>query len=524
MIKLRIFVSSAQKELADERRAVKTLVTSDPFLDEHCTPILYEDEPSMLKAAPQGYLNDLAKCQFYLVIIGSEYGKRFKGLSATHHEYHFARGKDMPVLVCVRGDNKVEWDAAAEDFINEIRDDGHKYHRFSDLRELQRTVLASLTGYIKTNYHVAPSSRDARTSQCTVQSSSTFDQERIAMLPASNMPARIGWNDVDIEIARHLAKKTADDPSADMSTADLRELLLRRGLLWFSPEDKQVYCSSAGILLFSKDPTMVYPQSCVRLLAFPGAARDPKPSDFLDITAPIPKALEQALRFIDKNTRHPLQVTGMRRVRLDEYPIAALREAIINAMAHRDYEDASRKIHVELFADRVEVISPGLLPRGITLDQMRSGKLQPCSRNPVLAQGLRLLGLMEELGTGVVRMKHAMRDHGLKPPEYSYRDGHFVVTFPGPGKAIDRLKADHAIPLFEIRPSVVETLTKNQKTIIRELLAKNQVQVPELVVTLRVTEQAVRKDLAKLTRLKLVEKHGAARATYYVLKEQLPTE
>jgi len=357
-----------------------------------------------------------------------------------------------------------------------------------------------------------------------VQSSSTFDQERIATLPASDMPARIGWNDVEIEIARHLAKKTADDPSVDMSTANLRELLLRRGLLWLSPEDKQVYCSSAGILLFSKDPTIVYPQSCVRLLAFPGAARDPKPSDFLDIAAPIPKALEQALRFIDKNTRHPLQVTGMRRLRLDEYPIAALREAIINAMAHRDYEDASRKIHVELFADRVEVISPGLLPRGITLDQMRSGKLQPCSRNPVLAQGLRLLGLMEELGTGVVRMRHAMRDHGLKPPEYSYRDGHFVVTFPGPGKAIDRLRADHAIPLFEIRPSVVETLTKNQKTIIRELLAKNQVQVPELVVTLRVSEQAVRKDLAKLTRLKLVEKHGAARATYYVLKEQLPTE
>jgi len=522
MIKLRIFVSSAQKELADERRAVKTIVTSDPFLDEHCVPILYEDEPSMLKPAPQGYLNDLGKCQFYLVIIGSEYGKRFKGLSATHHEYHFAREKDMPVLVCVRGNNKVERDPAVQDFIDEIRNDGHKYHCFPDLRELQRIVLVCLTGYIKTNYHVAPSPREAMTSQRTVESASMFDQERIAMMPALNMPARIGWNDVDIEIARHLAKKTADNPSADMSAADLKELLLRRGLFWFSPEDKQVYCSPAGILLFSKDPTKVYPQSCVRLLAFSGVARDPKPTDFLDIAAPIPRALEQALRFIDKNTRHPLLVMGMRRLRLDEYPIAALREAIINAMAHRNYEDASRKIHVELFADRVEVISPGLLPRGVTLDQLRSGKLQPCSRNPVLAQGLRLLGLMEELGTGVVRMRQAMRDHGLKPPEYSYRDGHFVATFLGPGKEIARLKADHAIPVFEVRPSIVETLTKNQKTILHELLDKNQVQVPDLAVILRVTEQAVRKDLAKLTKLKLVEKRGAARATYYVLKEQLP--
>lgn len=522
MIKLRIFVSSNQKELTAERRAVKTLVASDPFLDEHCVPILYEDEPSMLKPAPLGYLHDLSKCQFYLVIIGSEYGKRVKGLSATHHEYHFAQEKDIPILVCIRGENQVERDPAVHDFIEEIREDGHKYNRFTGLRELQRIVLASLTGYIKTNYHVAPSPREVRSSQCTIDTASMFDQERIAILPSMNMPARIAWNEVDIEIARSLARKTSDDPSANISIADLKELLLRRGLLWISPEDKQVYCSPAGILLFSKDPTEVYPQSCLRMLAFSGAARDPKPADFLDITAPIPRALEHALRFIDKNTRHPLVVSGMRRLRLDEYPVAALREAIINALAHRDYGDASRKIHVELFADRVEVISPGLLPQGITLDHLRSGKLQPCSRNPVLAQGLRLLGLMEELGTGVVRMRQAMRDHGLKPPEYFYRNGHFVVTFQGPGKGIAKLKTNQAVPIFEVRPPIVETLTKNQKTIIRELLVKNQVQVGKLAVTLRVTEQAVRKDLAKLTKLKLVEKRGAARATYYVLKEQLP--
>jgi len=144
MIKLRIFVSSVQKELDEERRAVKTLVTSDPFLDEHCVPILYEDEPSMLKPASQGYLNDLAKCQFYLLIIGSIYGKRFKGLSPIHHEYHFARRKDLPILVCVRGDNKIERDPAIQDLIEEIKSDGHKYHRFSDLRQLQRIVLDRL--------------------------------------------------------------------------------------------------------------------------------------------------------------------------------------------------------------------------------------------------------------------------------------------------------------------------------------------------------------------------------------------
>ena len=520
MIKLRIFVSSVQKELAPERRAVKALVTSDPFLDEHCVPILYEDEPSMLKPAPQGYLNDLAKCQFYLVVIGAEYGKRFKGLSSIHHEYHFAQKKEMPVLACVRGDNKVERDPATEDFINEIRDDGHKYHRFSDVRELQRIVLDCLSLYVKSNYHVAPSREEAKTSQRTVEAASPFDQERIARQPGFNMPSHIGWVDVDIEIARQLAEKTADNPAADLSDADLKELLMRRGLLWLSPEDKQVYCSPAGLLLFAKDPTKVYPQSCVRLLAFQGAARDPKPADFLDISAPIPKALELALQFIDRNTRHPLRVVGMRRLRLNEYPIAALREALINALAHRDYEDATRKIHVELFNDRIEVISPGLLPSGLTLEQLRSGKLRPCSRNPVLTQGLRMLGLMEELGTGVIRMKQAMRDHGLEAPEYSYRDGHFVVTFRGPGKALSKLKAEQAVPVFDVKPSVVEALTQNQKAILRELLAKDQVQVPELAAALNVTGQAVRKDMAQLQKMNLVEKRGAARATYYVLKER----
>jgi ATP-dependent DNA helicase RecG len=520
MIKLRIFVSSVQKELAEERRAIKALVASDPFLDEHCVAILYEDEPSMMKPSPQGYLNDLAKCQFYLVIIGSEYGRREKGLSATHHEYHFAQKKEMPVLACVRGNNKVVRDPATQDFINEIADDNHKYQRFEDVRKLQSIALECLSLYIKNNYHVAPSAQEAKTSQRTVDNAAPFDRERVALLPDVNMPARVGWADIDTDIARQLAAKTADDPSVPPSDEDAKELLMRRGLLWLSPEDKQAYCSSAGVLLFAKDPTKVYPQSCLRLLAFSGTVRDPKPRDSQDVAAPIPKALEDALHFVDKNTRHPLRIAGLRRYRLDEYPREAVREAIINALAHRDYEDASHRIHVELFSDRIEVISPGLLPGGITLEHFRSGKFQPCSRNPVLAQGLRLLKLMEELGTGVVRMKHAMRDHGLAAPEYDFRDGHFVVTFRGPGDDLDKLKTEHAIPVFDVQPSVSDSLTQNQKMILSELLSKNEVRVPELAATLKVSEQAVRKDLSKLQDLDLIEKRGAARATYYVIRER----
>lgn len=122
--------------------------------------------------------------------------------------------------------------------------------------------------------------------------------------------------------------------------------------------------------------------------------------------------------------------------------------------------------------------------------------------------------------TGVVRMKREMQDHGLEPPGYSYRDGQFVITFRGRGKSLHELKAKRAVPVFEVQPSVAETLNPNQKTILRELLAKDHVHAPELASTLGITAQAVRKDLARLQKLNLIEKHGAARATYYVLKER----
>jgi predicted HTH transcriptional regulator len=299
---------------------------------------------------------------------------------------------------------------------------------------------------------------------------------------------------------------------------DAKELLLRRGLLWLSPEDKQAYCSPAGVLLFAKDPTKVYPHSCLRLLAFSGTVRDPKPNDFQDVAAPIPKALELSMRFIDKNTRHPLRVDGLRRVRLDEYPLEALREAVINALAHRDYEDASRKIHVELFTDRVEVISPGLLPGGLTLAQLRSGNIQPCSRNPVLAQGLRALGLMEELGTGVVRMRRSMLDHGLGAPEYSFRDGCFVVTLHGPGGDLDRLKTAQGRALFDVPESIERELNERQKDIMAHLAETGFVTTGWCRTTFGVALLTAQRDLARLKGYGLIESTGRGRSARYVPK------
>lgn len=110
---------------------------------------------------------------------------------------------------------------------------------------------------------------------------------------------------------------------------------------------------------------------------------------------------------------------------MDEYPEEAVREAIVNAVAHRNYEDRSRTIMVEVFFDRVVISSPGPPPPPLTLAKLRRGKYRPCSRNSVLAQSLALLKLMEQRGSGFSRMKSTMLDHGLDAPEFDMVDGYY---------------------------------------------------------------------------------------------------
>jgi predicted HTH transcriptional regulator len=113
-----------------------------------------------------------------------------------------------------------------------------------------------------------------------------------------------------------------------------------------------------------------------------GSEPDGEPRDHEDIRGPRPLVIDRAVSFIDRNTRHPMKIVGLNRARIDEYPVEALREALVNAVAHRQYEDAGRKIILEVFSDRVVVSSPGLPPAPITLASLRKGNYRPCSRNP----------------------------------------------------------------------------------------------------------------------------------------------
>lgn len=275
-----------------------------------------------------------------------------------------------------------------------------------------------------------------------------------------------------------------------------------------------------GIVLLAKDPSMVFPQCRILADAYRSTEPDGDPRDHEDIRAPMPLAIDRAIAFIDRNTRHPMRIVGLNRVRLDEYPVDGLREAMVNAVAHRQYEDAGRKIILEIFADRVILLSPGLPPRPITLANLRKGKYRPCSRNPVLAQCLSYFHRIEERGSGFRRMHDQMLDHGLDPPLLGTDMGYFQVIFLGPGENIERLRVPEKRLL--VTPAVEAGLNERQRRIMAQALETGSVTTGWCMETLGVVRDTAHRDLVGLVKRDLLVRKGSGRSAKYFPKEGSP--
>jgi predicted HTH transcriptional regulator len=231
----------------------------------------------------------------------------------------------------------------------------------------------------------------------------------------------------------------------------------------------------------------------------------------------LSKAIDQILEFVDKHTFHPARVVGINNIALDEYPQRALREALVNAVAHRNYEDASRKIAVQIFSDRIVVASPGYPPSPLTLAKLRRGNYRPCSRNSVIAQALATMNLMEQRGSGFARMRDAMLNHGLDVPIYAQQDGYFVATFQGPNGNYERLALPEGAGGF-ITPAVEAQLNERQKKIMVQVQREGAVTSGWCRKTFDVTYDTANRDLLDLVERKLLIKSGQGRATHFRLK------
>jgi ATP-dependent DNA helicase RecG len=199
-----------------------------------------------------------------------------------------------------------------------------------------------------------------------------------------------------------------------------------------SERDGRLTLSIAALLFFGTRPQRFAPHSMIRLARFQGAS----PLNFidrLDCIGVLPEMIDEAERFVQRNTRLAARITGFERREVTEYPYAAVREAIANAVAHRDYERTDVEVRVSIFDDRIEVQSPGRLPAPLTLDTLGE---EYALRNRVIAELLFNIRYIERWNTGILRMRQLMRQHGLPEPVFAEIGQTFRVTFQGPGQGI----------------------------------------------------------------------------------------
>ena len=193
----------------------------------------------------------------------------------------------------------------------------------------------------------------------------------------------------------------------------------------------------SSVLLFSPYPQAYFPQFCITAVVVPGKEVGEVDSDgarFLDnarIEGTIPEMLEEAISFVKRNMRKKTIInpaTGKREDRTD-YPITAVREAILNALVHRDYSihTEGMPIQILMFEDRMEIRNPGGIYGRMSIDQL--GKVQADTRNPVLALALEVLDITENRYSGIPTIRREMKAYNLVPAEFSDERGNFIVKF-----------------------------------------------------------------------------------------------
>lgn len=194
----------------------------------------------------------------------------------------------------------------------------------------------------------------------------------------------------------------------------------------------------AGIVLFGHNPSRFLPQSKIDAVAYVGSEKDYSARERLTLRGPVtplvgaggtllePGLVEQAISFVARNIETVELDDGARRVERWDYPRDVLRETIVNAIVHRDYLLSGTDIELSIFSDRLEVISPGRLPNGVTPERMRAGCRS--ARNELVKDVMRDYGYLEHMGMGVPRkIIRGMREHNGTEPELIEDEEQFTV-------------------------------------------------------------------------------------------------
>lgn len=407
MTPIRIFISSVQREFAQERKHLRDYLRGDPLMRRFFEVFLFEDATASNRSPNQVRLEEVERCEIYVGLFGQDYGlEDAEGVSPTEREFDRATELEKHQLVFVSGTD--EGRHPKMHMLVRRAQASSIRRRFATAAELVAGLYAALLRYLAAKELLRFGPFDA--AQCSGATIDDLDFDSMYRF---------------IRIARRARQfpLPEETPPADL----LRHLdLLNRGRL-----------TNAAVLLFGRAPQRFLISSEIKCGHFHGTeVAKPIPS-YQIYKGTVFELVDQAVDFVLGKIALSVgtRAESVQAPVAYEIPKEVVTEAIVNAVAHRDYTDNS-SVQIMLFADRLEIMNSGRLPSTLTVEKLRVAH-QSLPSNPLLAESMYLLRYIEKMGTGTVDMIRRCAEAGIPEPEFEAGAG-FLTRIWRPGDAKER--------------------------------------------------------------------------------------
>lgn len=404
----RIFISSVQKEFERERAAIKKMVETDPIIKPYFKAFVFEiDAPATDKTTQQVYLDEIARSDVYLVLIGNKYGYCKDGeRSPTEQEYDKAAELGLPKLIMVRGSDNSKREVREAAFLDKISAN-HVRIRFQD--DSAGNPTADLLDEVRNSL------RDIM-----------IDEGILSEIPFEDQsPADVSLEDISEERIRWFVDSAVRNRKANYKQETTKEDVLRTLHLL---NRKTGLPTNAGVLLFGKDVQYFFQSSQIKCVCYAGVEKGKPTSDVLLLEGDLFQLADQAVSYIGA---HLDNGAGEHRIGaaaddVMEIPNAVIAEAVNNAIAHRNYSNVA-SIQIEVYRNRVEIINPGRLHPSLTIADLYK-KHESFPPNARIAHAMYQVKYIEALGTGLTDLLRNCRETGLKKPVFEEVSGRFRIV------------------------------------------------------------------------------------------------
>lgn len=410
----RIFISSTQRELALERRAIVDAVAANPQLARFFSTFAFEfDVPVQDKRTDEVYLSELAVSDLYVCIVGNEYGGTTPdGISATECEYDEATRLGLPRLVFVKGTSDDRRDPREKTFLKKISPEVIRL-RFETLDELLSAFLAAL------DKHLA----DHKVAYCE----RSYEEDPVGK-----------WDELDEDKIRWFVRTAREKRGFPFSEDAPVEKILRH--LKMVTDDVP---NRAAMLCFGREAHLFATSPGVKCLVWYGKARKKPAGSYKWFEGNLFEVSDKAIEFVKEklDLRIGGHTLGAQSDDTFEIDARIVSEMINNGIAHRDYA-SSATVQVELFKDRLTVFSPGPFHPDMKFEMLAVDH-QSYATNPIIARALYFVKYIEDVGSGTTDIFDHCSEQGLHPPIFEVDARHVTVTVMRP--VFD--EAGHKIPL-----------------------------------------------------------------------------